>query len=465
MTPAHLSVQIADFVAAISLDRLPDSTVRAVKRLVLDTLGCALGAVGAEPVRMLETILPPPGARGARCISSGRRTSAEGAAGVNGALVRYLDFMDVYWSRDICHPSENITVALACVEEAGGGGRALIEAIVAGYEVQIRLCDAFSFQDRGFHHVSAAGFVVPFVAGKAWGQAAGAMAHGSVLGGMRHLTLGVLSHGKLSMAKAIGYPANAAEAITAARLAGAGFTGPLAAYEWLFGRTAGREEDPGALALDLDTWRLEGVSLKQFPVQYALQAPVAAAIRLHGALRGRLDEVMEIRARVRPETLARVADPEKFRPMDRETADHSLPSCVAMALCDGALTEHQFEAARFRDPDVMRLTALVEPVGDAAFERRFPAGRPGAVEVVLRNGERLEATEEVPLGDRDRPMDDAAVQAKFLSLAEPVIGADRAARLMTFVEKLETLPCLDPLLDLCAPPATTAAHDLPGLRA
>ena len=455
--PAPLSERIAGFVAAISFDALPDSTMHAAKRLVLDTLGCAIGAVGAEPVRMLEAILPPPGERGAHCIGSGRRTTAEGAAGVNGALVRYLDFMDVYWSRDICHPSENIPVALACVEEAGGGGRALIEAIVAGYEVQIRLCDAFSFQDRGFHHVSAAGFVVPFVAGKAWGQSAGAMAHGSALGGIRHLTLGVLSHGKLSMAKAIGYPANAAAAITAARLAGAGFTGPSAAYEWLFSRTAGREEDPTAFALDRDRWRLEEVSLKQFPVQYALQAPVAAAIRLHGALHGRLEEVTAIRARVRPETLARAADPEKFRPTDRETADHSLPSCVAMALCDGVLTEHQFEAARFRDADVMRLTALVEPVGDAGFEQRFPTGRPGAVEVMLRNGERLDAIEEVPLGDRSRPMDDAAVRAKFLALSEPVIGAERAARLMAFVEDLEAQPRIDPLLALCARPAAALA--------
>ncbi|WP_426959562.1 MmgE/PrpD family protein [Muricoccus radiodurans] len=454
MSPAPpLSRRAAEFVAAISLDRLPDRTVHAAKRLILDTLGCALGAADAPPVRMLEAILPPPAPPGARCLVTGRRTTAEGAAGVNGALVRYLDFMDVYWSRDICHPSENIPAALACVEEAGGNGRTLIEAVVAGFEVQIRLCDAFSFQDRGFHHVSAAGFVVPLVAGKAWGQSAAAMAHGSVLGGMRHLTLGVISHGKLSMGKAIGYPLNGAEAITAARLAGAGFTGPLEAYEWLFRKTAGPDENPDSLALDFDRWRIEGVSLKSFPVQYALQAPVAAAIRLHPALRGRLEEVASIRARVLPDTLKRAADPAKFHPTDRETADHSLPSCIAMALLDGALTEHQFEAGRFRDPDVMRLTALVEPVADPDFIRRLPAGRPGAVEVLLRNGERLEAVEEVPLGDHSRPMDDDTLRAKFRALAEPVVGADRAARIIAFVEALETQPSLDPLLDLCTRPA------------
>lgn len=79
--------------------------------------------------------------------------------------------------------------------------------------------------------------------------------------------------------------------------------------------------------------------------------------------------------------------------------------------------------------------------------------KPCSLQIVLRNGERLEVTEEVPLGDRARPMDDAAVHAKFLSLAEPVIGADRAARLIAFVETLETQPRLDPLLELCSHPA------------
>ena len=116
------------------------------------------------------------------------------------------------------------------------------------------------------------------------------------------------------------------------------------------------------------------------------------------------------------------------------------------------MTEHQFEAARFRDPDVMRLTTLVEAVGDQEFDRRFPNGRPAAVEVVLRTGERLDAVEEVPLGDHSRPMDDAAIGAKFLDLAVPVIGADRAARVIAFVDTLESQPSLDPLLDLCTRP-------------
>jgi 2-methylcitrate dehydratase len=448
---ASLAERLGEFTADIAYARLPSSTVVAVKRLLLDTLGCALGALDAEPVRLLAPFAPrlEMGASGATLLGSGLRSTAEGAAMINGALVRYLDFLDVYWSRDVCHPAENIPIALACVEEAGGGGIELIEAIVAGYEAQIRLCDAFSFQDRGFHHVSAAGFVTPLVAGKAWRQAAHVMAHGSVLGGSRHLTLGVLSKGRLSMAKAVGYPLNGAQGITSARLAGVGFTGPLGAYEWLFEKTAGARESTHAVELDHDAYRIERVSLKEFPVQYALQAPVAAAVRLHEAIGDRFDSIRSIRVSVRQETLARAADPAKFKPANRETADHSLPCCVAMALCDGALTEAMFHANRFMDQDVLRLTALVEPLADAEFERRFPTGRPGAVEVVFNDGQTLSAREEVPLGDRERPMTDAVVKAKFMTLAVPAVGETRAAEIAAFVDTLQEQANLGPLLRAC----------------
>jgi 2-methylcitrate dehydratase len=448
VTEPLLSEKVAGFVEGITVERLPDSTIRAVKRLVIDTLGCALGGIGAEPVKFLGALTRDvaPKAPGATCLGDGRRVTTESAIAVNGALVRYLDFMDVYWSRDICHPAENITVALACVEEVNGDGARLIEAVVAGYEAQIRLCDAFCFQDLGFHHASAAGFVAPLVAGKAWGHSSAVMAQAGVLGGFRHMTLGVLSKGDLSMAKAAAYPLSASEGVSAARLASAGFTGPMAAYEWLFDQTGAKIDD---YALDHDAYRIERVSLKQFPAQYALQAPVAAAVRLHEKVKHRLDDIRSIRAKVKTETLARAADPKKFKPLNRETADHSLPSCVAMALCDGYLTDAQFSGNRFLDDDVMRLTGLIEAVGDPSFDDRFPMGRPGAVEIEFANGDLIDAVEEIPLGDVDRPMDEAAVQGKFLGQAVSVVGETAARQIIEFIDTLETQSSIVPLLQLC----------------
>jgi 2-methylcitrate dehydratase len=441
--------RLARFAADIAFDKLPASTTTTVKRLVLDTLGCALGAIDSEPARIAETIAPAVGSteRGATIIGSGRRTTASAAAFVNGTQVRYLDFLDVYFTKDVCHPSENIPPAIACVEEVGGSGRDLIEAIVVGYEAQARLCDAFAFPSINMHHGSAAGFVVPLVAGKAWRQSADVMAHGCVLGGSRHLTLNALLVGDLSMAKALAYSLNGAEAIMAARLAGQGFTGPLASLEWLFEKVPQARSGSISLALEPTDWRCERVSFKRYPVQYALQAPVEAAIELNGKLKGSLDRIAGIAATMKTAQLANIADPAKFRPENRETADHSLPACIAMALADGKLTEEQFAHDRFRDPEIVKLLGKIKAVGSEDLNQRFPHGRPASIEIELENGMKLRADIEVPLGDAARPFDDHAVTEKFRELAVPAIGAAGAQRVIELVNALDTLTTLEPLMN------------------
>ena len=440
--------RLARFAAGIAFDKLPASTVAAVKRLVLDTLGCALGAVDSEPARIAEAVTPSIATteRGATIIGSGRRAAASGAAFVNGTQVRFLDFLDVYFTKDVCHPSENIPPAIACVEEVGGSGRDLIEAIVVGYEAEARLCDVLAFPSINMHPASAAGFVVPLVAGKAWRQSADVMAHGCVLGGARHLTLNSLLAGDLSMAKALAYSLSGAEGITAARLAGQGFTGPLASIEWLFEKVA--QTKPGSISLPLDPsdWRCERASLKRYPVQYALQAPVEAAVELHAKLKGKLDQITGIVATMRPPQLGNIADPSKFKPANRETADHSLPACVAMALADGKLTDHQFEHGRFRDADIVALLGKTKAVGSEDLNQRFPKGRPAVIEVELADGTRHRAETDVPLGDAARPFDDNTVAEKFREQAEPAIGAAGARNVIEVVDRLDTLATLEPLM-------------------
>src|SRR6186713_1620019 len=105
-----LAERVAALVHSVRFDDLPVETIVACKRVLLDTLGCAIGALGCAPAEMMQRLVPDlaAGAPGATIIGSGRRSTTEGAALINGTLVRYLDFMDVYWAKDICHPSENI---------------------------------------------------------------------------------------------------------------------------------------------------------------------------------------------------------------------------------------------------------------------------------------------------------------------------------------------------------------------
>jgi 2-methylcitrate dehydratase len=452
---------LADLVSNIRYENMPQEDVSAIKRLVLDTLGCAIGAVGCKPAAMLETMLRPPASASdtATLIGSGCKTSLESAILVNGSLARYLDFMDVYWSMDVCHPSENIPLALACVEAAGRQGRHLIEAVAAGFEVQVRLADAFTFHGTGMHHVSAAGFVAPLVIGKVWDLPRAQLAHAAALGGFRHLTLGALSSGRLSMAKAVGYSLPASEAVFSTRLAMQGFTGPLEALENLWAGFGDKSAASLTETLDLSpgTGMVQRVSLKRFPVQYTLQSPVEAALELRARLEGSMSGIEKIVIKVHALTRKRTADAAKYHPENRETADHSMPCCVALALLDGRLDAGQFEQDRWADEDVRALMGRIEVLASDELERQYPNGRPVELIAHMRGGAEHRIFIDAPLGDVNRPMSDLDVDNKFYALSAPVLGANRAIAVIELVRELDRLDDMRKLTDLLvAEPAASS---------
>jgi 2-methylcitrate dehydratase len=441
-TTTTLAERLASFGAKLRFEDMPGEDVAAIKRLVLDTLGCALGAVGCEPVQMLAPMLQPSSddQDAATLIGSGQRVTLADAILHNGALVRYLDYMDVYWARDICHPSENIPVALAAAEASHRSGRTLIEAIALAYEAQVRLADTFSLDDNGMHHVSAAGFVVPLVLGKLWKLGEAETANAVALGGYRHLTSAALARGRLSMAKALGYAWPSSECVASTKLAAAGFTGPLRVLE-----------EMGVDAFDFSpgTSSARRVSMKHFPIQFSLQSPVEAALHLSEKIGGDVEAVAAINVEMHADALKRTADPAKFKPANRETADHSLPCCVAMAMVDGELTPAQFKKDRWRAEDVKALMAKLTAKPSAELEERFPNGRPARLTVTLNDGASHTVLVEAPLGDSSRPMDDQELRKKFMAQAAPVLGqaqAERAADEVMALEKVEDIGRLCRLL-------------------
>jgi hypothetical protein len=95
-------------------------------------------------------------------------------------------------------------------EENGRSGRNLIEAMVAGYEASMRVNDAISFIERGFHPLCAASYGIPLIAGKIWGLPKEAIANAVGISGARGFTSFVVNSGAISMMKAMGLAATAA---------------------------------------------------------------------------------------------------------------------------------------------------------------------------------------------------------------------------------------------------------------
>ncbi len=426
--------QISDFVTRTRYEDIATGNLDLIKQVVLDTLGCALGASNAglvSHVTLLDASHWPQGANAS--IIGGGRTSLHRAIALNGSMVRYLDFLDVYWAREICHPSENIPIALACAEAYQQNGKRLIEAIAIGYELQIRMADTFSFHAFGLHHVSAAGFIAPAMMGKLLQLGKDEMAHAIALGGVRHLTHEALLHGQLSMAKAIGYAFAASDCINTTALARQGFTGPLSVMD---GFLQGQPFFDETFPLD-PAQSLPKVSLKNYPIQFSLHAPVEASLALRSRHPGK--SVASIDVHVTELTHQRTADPAKFHPNSRETADHSLPCCVAMAWLDNMLSTQQFQQKRWQDTDMQSLMRRIRVHTDPLMEAAHPDHKPARIVINFEDGTSDEELVVQPVGTSGKPFTWQQVESKFRALAGPVLSASTLDKVIQHVQHLEEL--------------------------
>ena len=445
--------QLAQFAAGVHYIDLPDDAVQACKRFLVDALGCCFAAVGTEPAAIAgATYRKAFGTGGNATIVGQHRTIAtEGAILVNGTLLRQLDLNDVYFGQDPAHPSEIIPAAIACCEEARRSGRDLLEAIAVGYEAEVRLGNAFAWGPRGMIASSAAAYVAPLVAGKAWRLPVDQVVQAMGISGPRQLNALAVNSGEISMMKSVGPGHTVMDAVFATRLAAAGLTGVARSLEWLAANTPPRTAVPG-VDLDAGHFQLGKVGLKRFPLQGELQAVAEAGANLHAAVRGRADSITEIRVEAYPATLGRgVAEAEKYHPANRETADHSLPVCLAMALLDGDVTVSQFSAGRWQAAEVLALAQKVRVVAGAALMAQMPQGRGTIVEVHFGGGQVLRETVLVPEGDAVRPMSRQALVRKFRQFAEPVVGAGAAGRIIDAVDGLEKMADVRRLTEMLRP--------------
>ena len=435
-----LELKFADFALSVRYDDLPKEVIASAKRVLLDTLACGFGAVGSEPATVAETTIRKTFGEGeaASIIGYPRGATVEGALFVNGVLVRSLDLNDTYIGTDPLHPSEVLPTALALCEESGRSGRDLIEAMVAGYEASMRVNDAISFMERGFHPLSAASYAIPLIAGKVWNLPRSAIANAVGISGARGFTSFVVNSGAISMMKAMGLAATAVDGVFATRLAAQGFTGPSGTLEWLATRMKPQKAD---LSVDLEQarYRLPLVALKRFPIQIELQAVTEAGTTLHTKIQDRMQDIQAITVETYPGIMARVADPAKFKPQTKGTADHSLPVCVAMALLDGDVTVRQFENDRWRAPEVMALVEKTSVKPSETLMAKVPKGRGASIEITFASSEPARETVNIPEEDAQRPLSQASLDRKFINFAVPVVGSSAAERLVALVENLDHL--------------------------
>src|SRR5215468_11087749 len=414
-----LAHQLADYVSAVRFEDLSKEVVHEVKRRVIDSLGCALGAWNEEPFVIARRVAADFSAKhGSTIIGTDHKAPPDWAAFANGCGIRYFDFNDTYLSKEPAHPSDNISAALAVAENVGAGGRELITAIALAYEVQCRLCDAASIRARGWDHVTYGTFSTALASAHLMKLDPVKTRHAVNIAGVAGAAMRQARAGELSHWKGVAFANAARHGVFSALLAREGISGPGPIFEGemgfekqlgvSLGNVGEKFRRPPTMILK--------TSIKYWPAEYHSQSAIEAAL----FLRSQIDDISKIN-RVLIESHDAAVDiigsePEKWKPQTRETADHSLPYITAIALIDGEITGKQFDRERFAHPHVWKFLENVKVARHGELSGMYPEAVANIVHIDFVDGKRLTKRVDYPKGHAKNPLKDSEVEEKFFAL-------------------------------------------------
>jgi len=440
---ATLAERLTAFALETRFEDLPPAVVIEARRRLLDTLACAVGALGEPAPTFVRRLAGRYAGSPSVALIGGGTSAPDWGAFSNGVHIRYLDCNDTYLSLEPAHPSDNWSAVMAAGEAAGADGKAWIVAAVVAYEVQCRLCDAASVRARGWDHTTYGSLSATLAAARLLGLSHSQTVHALGIAGTTGTALRITRAGELSMWKGCAFAFAARNGLFAALLAAEGVTGPAPLFE---GEMGFFEQVSGPLTIaklggkTAGDWMLPKTSIKFVPAEYHSQSAIAAALDLRPQVgspeRIRSIEIATFRTAV--EIIGK--DPEKWRPRTRETADHSLPYCTAVALVDGTISAAQFTPARLANPALLDLVARTRVVEDPRLTAGYPAGIPNRVTVTLDDGTTLVSEVSFPPGHDRNPLTDNQLAAKFQGLVRPLFGAGRADEIWNRVANLENDP-------------------------
>jgi 2-methylcitrate dehydratase PrpD len=434
-----------DFIHGLKFEDLPGDVVRQAQRCLLDLVGTAAGGSTTDTSRIIRNhaarFFASGDGIGARMLLDGRRASVPGAAMAAGLTIDSLD----------CHDGHVLTkghvgvavlpALLALFDGQMVDSRELITGIVLGYEIATRSGIALHSTSPDFHSSGA------------WNTLACAALGARFLKLTEEPTrqaLGIAEyHGPRSqIMRVVDYPTmikdgsgwGAMGGLSAAYLAADGFTGAPAL-------TLERPEVADIWADLGQRWRIHEQYFKAYPVCRWAQPAVEAALTLQQTHHLTADqiELVEVHTFHEGTRLATRC------PDSTDEAQYSLPFPVAAALVRARLGAEEVTGAALKDPTILRLSGSAVLIEDAGYNARFPAERWAHVSFMLKDGRRVTSEPAIARGNPENPLSDAEIEAKYFTLAEPVLGTERAAKIRTIVAQLPDAD-LSTFLDLLLSP-------------
>ena len=431
------------YAAGLRYADLPPAVATKAKECVLDALGCCLFGVTQPWTRMvLDMVMEQGGAPQASIPGTAHRTSASQAALVTGTAGHGFELDDIHVQAHLHPGSLTVPVALALGESRGSvSGRDFLAAVVAGYEVALRvgLAATGSHFLRGYHFQGTCGaFGAAATAAHALGLDAEQTRHALGIAGSQ--AAGLMAAQEGAMAKRLHGGRAAQSGVYSALLAARGFTGIPNVLEAPYGGFLSAFTDtalPQHLTDGLGSrWEILKVGYK----------PYASAASTHTALHSlhaimtehglKAADIGEVRLHCSSMAVKHCA--WEYVPQGVTSAQMSLYYTLAAMAHDGEVLTEQFAESRLADPRLIAFMRRIRIEADPQYDKGGDATRhQSRMSVTTVDGRTFAKDAPLRKGSPDFPMTAEERHAKFRRLAAAALPAAAVEAIIREVESLD----------------------------
>ena len=436
--------RLTDYALSFNYDQLPPPVIHAAKMRVIDTLGALFGGFFAEPSVLSRNLaIPVADGMGSTVIGTGKKTTADLAAFINDTTARSIEMNDSYhWPNSSDgHPSDVILPILGVAEQAGSSGRDFIASVVLAYEVFCRVSN--EVHRSGFDATTFACLATAVAAGKLWGLNREQLSHCIAMSVVPNNMLKQARKDSITMFKSSASGHVARAGVFAAQLAKLGMEGPHLPFEGKAGwcnHVAGKRFSLETMGGAATSFKIMDTIIKQRATCGTAMSSVLAAEKIAPL---NPDEVERVVVEVYMDAKVRMGTGEhRWNPQTRESADHSVPFNVAVALVEGTVTTASFDDAHVWNPQLRALMQKVEVVARNDFTLAYgklPVEHHARVIVYTHDGRQLVGATGGGLNDLAAPRSDDEIEKKFRLLSADFLGARRVDAILQRLWRLDEM--------------------------
>jgi len=440
-----ISQRWARFALELEYNKIPLEALKEAKRFLLDSVGCAFSAMDNKDTQAAYNYIQDLGGKKqAAIIGWGTKANLPQATLMNSLLIRALDYNDIYWEQDPSHPSDIIPAVLSTGEFMKKSGKEVLVGIIIAYELEMRLCLAAfpGVREIGWHHATLTQLVSPVAAGRMLGLKEEEIVAAIGISGSSHFTLGGVVAGHLTNMKNAADSFAVEAGVRADLLASKGYTGPVEVFEGkegLFEVLDKVKWEKNILTKVLgNNFLINQCGYKAFPTEALTHQPITAALEVMQENHIHPQEINEILVETTTRGADILSDPSKYKPTTKETADHSLPYCIAVAVAKGNVLPFDFKEEVLRDKLVWSLLDKIKVVANPEIDSLFPKIKRAIVSIKTSKGT-FRKQEDFAKGQPERPLSEKELISKFKANSEKKLSSSRMENIIKATKELENI--------------------------